>query len=171
MYGGIFLQNINEPCKSTSHDYGLSGLQSSSSSSCVSYGLQRIIKLKQFRKIAFLMSLSILATNLMGNFETYKNKIMGFAFNKNKDYKIFIIKTKSFIRHNMNRNILNILVLSGYPNLLFEWNTPSIHENKKICHNIWCKKPHIYHTLVYSNNSYKKVCDIVVNSKHNKTKY
>ena len=26
MYGGIFLQNINEPCKSTSHDYGLSGL-------------------------------------------------------------------------------------------------------------------------------------------------
>ena len=27
MYGGIFLQNINEPCKSTSHDYGLSGLQ------------------------------------------------------------------------------------------------------------------------------------------------
>ena len=34
------------------------------------------------------------------------------------------------------------------------------------------QKPHIYHTLVYSNNSYKKrECDIVVNSKHNKTKY
>ena len=71
MYGGIFLQNINEPCKSTSHDYGLSGLQPSSSwPSCVLW-FAKDHKIETVSENCIFDVIINLCHKVMGNFQKH----------------------------------------------------------------------------------------------------